>query len=60
MTFTASIALIFTLLAVVRVVDVPAARAVFLALLAAIDAGLVWRFVLMQSATRHGSDRRQS
>ncbi len=58
MTFTASIALIFTLLVLVRVVDVPGVVQLYLLLIAAVDAGLLWRFALMQTATRR--DRRQS
>jgi hypothetical protein len=58
MTFTASVGLIFTLLSVVRVLPLLAARVVFLILVAAIDVGLIWRFVLMQTATRNAKARR--
>lgn len=52
LTFTASLGAMFTLLSLVRFLPHVLAEVVFVAVLAAIVAGLIWRFVLMQTATR--------
>lgn len=60
MTFTATLAVIFTLAVVVRVVDVPGIRVIAVVLYGAIVVGLGWRLALVIAATKHSRDRRKS
>jgi hypothetical protein len=52
MTFTATLAVVFTLAAIVRVVDIPGIAYIAVALYAAIVGGLAWRLVLLATATK--------
>ena len=57
MTFTATLAVVFTLAVIVRVVDVPGIHLIAVLLYGGIVAGLIWRYFLLASATKR-PDRR--
>lgn len=52
MTFTATLAVVFTLAALVRVVAIPGIGYIAVALYALIVAGLAWRLALLATATK--------
>lgn len=58
MTFTTTLAVIFTLAVVVRVVDVPGIHVIAVVLYGAIVAGLIWRVALLVTATKNADRRR--
>lgn len=57
MTFTATLAIVFTLVVLVRVVDIPGLGVIVVILYGAIDAGLAWRLALLATATKVRRDR---
>jgi hypothetical protein len=52
MTFTATLAVIFTLAVAVRVVDIPGIRVIAVVLYGGLVLGLAWRLALLATATR--------
>jgi hypothetical protein len=52
MTFTATLAVIFTVAVLARVVQIPHIGPISVVLYGAVDAGLTWRLALLATATR--------